>query len=362
MRSMKSALLVSSFGGPRSRSEIEPFLRALFSDRDAIRLPAGAILQAPLASWVARRRAPRSAAQYAEIGGASPITKTTKAQAAGLRDRLGSRGINAPVIIGMRYTSPTIAHAVDRAIELGIDRLVVLALYPQYSISTSGSAFNAVARRLSERGKGEIETDFIPAFYRLPGYLQAMAGRIVRALSDAPDDAHLLFSAHGVPVRYVRRLGDPYARQIQETIGLLLPRVETVLGRELDASLAWQSRVGPIRWLGPSTEEAIRSLAASGVRALVVVPISFVCDHLETLYEIDIEYARSARELGIKHFTRTEALDADSRFLDALADAVAPALRGAGRALCEICLLPLPAGGGGDQTCRECGYPRASWR
>ena len=291
------------------------------------------------------------------------MAKTTKAQAAGLRDRLAARGISSPVIVGMRYTSPTIAHAVDRALEAGIERLVVLALYPQYSISTSGSAFNAVARRLAERrGGGEVETHFIPAFYRLPGYLQAMAARIVRALGDAPDDAHLLFSAHGVPLRYVRRLGDPYARQIQETIGLLLPRVETVLGRELSASLAWQSRVGPIRWLGPSTEEAIGSLAASGVSALVVVPISFVCDHLETLYEIDIEYGDLARDLGITHFARTKALDTDAAFLDALADAVAPALRGAGRALCEICLLPLPAGGECDRTCRECGYPRAPWR
>ncbi len=362
MRAMQSALLVSSFGGPRAIDQVRPFLEALFSDRDAIRLPLGPILQRPLARWIARRRAPRSAAQYRAIGGASPLPRITLEQSATLEARLRARGNDALVFTGMRYGTPGIGDALDAALAAGARRIVCLALYPQYSIATTGSAFNAVARHLAGRRDPPPRLHFVPAFYRSPGYLDALAERIATALRAAPGGSHLLFSAHGIPAAYARRLGDPYPRQIQETVALVLPRIEALLGAPIESSLAWQSRVGPARWIGPSTAARIRSLAREERRSVVVAPISFVCDHLETLFEIDIEYARLAAEVGITHFSRSAALDGHPRFLDALVEAVAPALAGDVPPCCEICLLPLQPRREGRCACHDCGHRPPLWR
>lgn len=362
MRSMQTALLLLNFGGPRNLEEVEPFLRELFADHDAIRLPTGRRLQGWLAQRIARRRAPRVMEQYARIGGESPLYATTLRQAEAVGEQLQDRGHELGIFVGMRYTEPSIGRAVDEALAAGATRLICLALYPQYSIATTGSAFNAVVRHLGRQRRKTPSIHFVPAFYRQPGYIEALCDRIGTALDAAPVDAHLLFSAHGLPVSYLRRLRDPYARQIQETVALILQELRSSRGHCPPFQLSWQSRVGPTRWLSPATRTVLSSLGAANVPAVVVAPISFAGDHLETLYEIDIELAEVARAAGMVNFLRVPALDLHPRFVDALCDVLTPALQGEQAPLCERCLLPCPAHHRGRRRCRDCGYALPFWR
>ncbi|MEG3976491.1 ferrochelatase, partial [Microcoleus sp. herbarium8] len=202
-----------------------------------------------------------------------------------------------------------------------IEHLTILPLYPQFSISTSGSSF----RQLEEMwGKdpalSEIEYTAIPSWYQRPGYIQAMSELIAQELDNSPhpDRVHIFFSAHGVPLSYVEEAGDPYQREIEDCTRLIMEH----LNRSNEHTLAYQSRVGPVEWLKPYTEDAITELAESGVEDLLVVPISFVSEHIETLQEIDMEYRELAEESGIENFYRVPALNTHPVFIEALADLV----------------------------------------
>ncbi len=317
-------VLLLNLGGPEKLEDVQPFLFNLFSDPEIIRIPFP-VLQKPLAWFISSRRAKTSQANYQQIGGGSPLRRITEEQGAALKAKLQAQGKDAEVFVGMRYWHPFTEEAVARIKRENLEKLVVLPLYPQYSISTSGSSFRLLEQLWQNDPKlAPIDYTLITSWYARPGYVEAMAGLIRTELDKLPnpDGAHIFFSAHGVPVSYVEDFGDPYQREIEHCTELIMQ----ALGRPNEHTLAYQSRVGPIEWLQPYTEDAIQDLAQKGVNDLVVVPISFVSEHIETLQEIDIEYREIAEEAGIEGFHRVPALDTDETFIADLAAMVNEAI------------------------------------
>jgi ferrochelatase len=317
-------ILLFNLGGPERLEDVRPFLYNLFSDPEIINLPA--VLRKPLAAFIAVTRAPKSRGYYAKIGGGSPLRRDTEAQGEALVARLAERGVEARAYVGMRAWRPFIHEAVEAMQRDGVTEAVVLPLYPQFSVSTTGSSTQELYRVLwnGTGGLRGVRRHYVTRWYDNPKYVDAVARRIEAELPKFPDPdgVHLLFTAHSIPLSYIER-GDPYDRHTRETVRLVLER----LGRPLDHTLAYQSKVGPVKWLEPSTNDTIPALAARGVEQLLAIPISFVSDHIETLYEIDILYRDLAREAKIPHFRRTEALGLDPGFIDCLADLVEERLR-----------------------------------
>ena len=320
----RTGVLLLNLGGPDQLDDVRPFLFNLFSDPEIIRLPFP-WLQKPLAWLISTSRAKKSQENYRAIGGGSPLRRITEEQAQALQESLEQKGEEAGIYIGMRYWHPFTEEAIAKIKRDRIDRLVILPLYPQFSISTSGSSFRLLEKIWQEDPYlRPINYTVIRSWYEQPGYLQAMAQLIATELDQCenPDNVHIFFSAHGVPVSYVEEAGDPYQKEIEACTSLIM---ET-LSRPNPYTLAYQSRVGPVEWLKPYTEEAIIELGKDGVKDMVVVPISFVSEHIETLEEIDIEYREVAEESGIHNFRRVPALNTHPVFIDALADLVVDAL------------------------------------
>jgi ferrochelatase len=313
----KTAVLLLQMGGPDSLEAVEPFLLNLFSDRDIIRL-GPAFLQPILARWIARRRAPKVEAQYEKIGGRSPIRELTAAQACALEERLGQEFRCFPA---MRYWRPSTIEALAAVKKAGISRLVALPLYPHFSRATTGSSFNELRRVLALSGV-EFSLSTIEGFYNHPRYIEALARSIDEGIKLFPEgeEVSLLFSAHSLPVSFIES-GDPYLSQVEETVRLVME-----LFPNCRHHLAFQSKAGPVKWLEPATEETIARLAVEGCRNLLIVPVSFVCDHIETLYEIDVTYATLAQERGILRFHRAPSLNASPLFIDCLSDLVRTAV------------------------------------
>jgi protoporphyrin/coproporphyrin ferrochelatase len=313
-------VLLLNLGGPEQLSDVRPFLFNLFSDPEIIRIPIAA-LQKPLAWIISTSRAKKSQANYEKIGGGSPLRRITDEQARAIETQLRLQGEDAKVYVGMRYWHPFTEDALAEIKRDEIEQLVILPLYPQFSISTSGSSFRLIEKIWRENPQLQPpEYTVIADWYKEPGYLQAMTGLIATEIDKCPqpDQAHVFFSAHGVPVSYVEEAGDPYQAEIEDCTKVIMQ----ALGRTNDYSLAYQSKVGPIEWLQPYTEDAIVGLAERGITDLVVVPISFVSEHIETLEEIDIEYRELAEEAGIHTFNRVPALDTNPIFIQALVDLV----------------------------------------
>ncbi|MFN6465891.1 MAG: ferrochelatase [Nostoc sp. DedVER02] len=318
-------VLLLNLGGPDKLEDVGPFLYNLFSDPEIIRLPFR-WLQKPLAWFIASRRTRTSQENYKQIGGGSPLRRITEAQGEALKEQLGHLGQEANIYVGMRYWHPYTEEAIAQITQDNIEHLVILPLYPQFSISTSGSSFRLLDKLWREDPKLQpIEYTVIPSWYKQPGYLQAMAQLIAQELEQFPnpDEVHIFFSAHGVPKSYVEEAGDPYQQEIEECTALIMQ----TLNRPNAHTLAYQSRVGPVEWLQPYTEDALKELGAQGVKDLVVVPISFVSEHIETLQEIDIEYREVAEESGIHNFRRVPAPNTHPVFINALADLVMDALK-----------------------------------
>jgi protoporphyrin/coproporphyrin ferrochelatase len=317
-------VLLLNLGGPDKLEDVRPFLYNLFADPEIIRLPFP-WLQSPLAWLISTLRAKKSRANYKEIGGGSPLRRITEEQAQALQEQLRRRGQDVSVYIGMRYWHPFTEEAIARIKRDQIDQLVILPLYPQFSISTSGSSFRLL-EQLWENDPvlQKINYTVIPSWYDRPGYLQAMADLIAQQIDQfaSPNDFHVFFSAHGVPVSYVEEAGDPYQQEVEECVALIMK----TLDRPNAHTLAYQSRVGPVEWLKPYTEDALEELAAEGVKNLAVVPISFVSEHIETLQEIDMEYREVAEEAGIHRFERVPALNTHPIFIGELATMVTDAL------------------------------------
>ena len=323
-------ILLLNLGGPERIQDVGPFLYNLFADPEIIRLP-NPVLQKPLAWLISTLRSNKSKEAYRSIGGGSPLRRITEQQARELQSLLRQRGVDATSYVAMRYWHPFTESAVADIKADGIDEVVVLPLYPHFSISTSGSSFRELQRlrQMDERFEA-LPLRCIRSWYDHPGYVRSMAELIaeqVRA-SDDVEKAHIFFSAHGVPKSYVEEAGDPYQQEIQACAALIMAELETIVGHPNPHTLAYQSRVGPVEWLKPYTEEALEELGRAKTQDLVVVPISFVSEHIETLEEIDIEYRELATESGVVNFRRVRALDTYPPFIAGLADLVVASLEG----------------------------------
>ncbi|MCA6574642.1 MAG: ferrochelatase [Pseudanabaena sp.] len=321
-------VLLLNLGGPEKLDDVYLFLYNLFADPEIIRLPIP-FLQKPIASLIAASRAPISQENYRLIGGGSPLRQITEEQGENIENVLQRNGIEAKVYVGMRYWHPYTTEAIAKIKEDGITRLVVLPLYPQYSISTSGSSL----KQLDDLWENDpalqaIERITIQSWYDRTGYIRAMNELIDAKLQKFgdPEDVHIFFSAHGVPVRYVTEYNDPYQSEMENCVDGIMKALRRDYHRYNAHTLAYQSRVGPVEWLQPYTEEAIHNLAKRGIKNLLVVPISFVSEHIETLQEIDIEYREVAEESGIHNFDRVPALNSHPVFINDLAELIMESL------------------------------------
>ncbi len=311
----KLAVVLLNLGGPDSLEGIEPFLKNLFSDPDIFKIPFG---QKWFAKIISKKRAPIVAEQYNKIGGKSPINEWTETQRKMLEAALRKDNINADVFTAMRYWKPLTEETVRKVEDGGYEKIILLPLYPHYSVSTTGSSFNEWKRRY----KGdESKVIFIERFFNDGKYIDALNERIDKTLmkfgESIRSEVVILFSAHGTPVSMVKK-GDPYSREIDETVRLVMKRRND----RREYRLAYQSKVGPVKWLEPSTDKMIETLAAEGRKHLLVVPISFTSDHIETLFELDIEYRRVAENCGIENYVVMEGLNDSPLFIEALKEIV----------------------------------------
>jgi len=318
----KTGVLLFNLGGPDTLADVEPFLVNLFSDRDIIELPLGPLAQPLIARLIAKVRGPSVRRNYASIGGGSPQLRLTRDQARALEARLNRDADRFRVAIAMRYWRPTTEEALRSLAADGIERLVTLTLFPHFSRATTGSSERELTRVLScPEWSGRFEVQGIDRYPEEPLYLDALADTVRQALSGFPAEARegvaLLFSAHGLPQRFIDA-GDPYVRETEATVAGILARL-AVKNRH---ALAYQSRTGPVKWIGPGTPETIAELARAGVREVLVVPVSFVCDHIETLYEVDQLFAEDAKRAGIRDYRRSPALNTHPLFIEALAGLV----------------------------------------
>jgi len=307
-----TGVLLLNMGGPDTLNSVRPFLFRLFSDSDLIPLPAGAITQ-PIFAWaVSGLRARKVRRYYEEIGGGSPIGKITETQRAALEDALRNTGGNYKVYVGMRYWYPISKHAALEMKEDGVSRIIALPLYPQYCAVTTGSSLKDLRRWLSWAGCSFRLTE-IRSYPEHPGYISALTETVAKAMQGIDREGmFILFSAHGIPERLVRG-GDPYRAETEATVAAVMRSFP-----EIPHSLSWQSRTGREPWLSPDTMDEVARLAAEKVRSLIVVPVSFVSDNIETLHELDIRLAAYSAKMGIQSFHRAPALNDSPLFIEAL--------------------------------------------
>lgn len=320
LNSDRIAVVLFQLGGPDSLDAIEPFLFNLFMDPDIIDFPLARFVRWPLARFISSRRSQKVAINYAAIGGKSPILELTMAQASALQTELNKK-FPTTVFVAMRYWNPLTADVAE-AIHAGqFKNIVLLPLYPQYSITTSGSSINEWNRQCDRIGMKDVRQEIVHHFYNNPDYISAIVENINTALSRfegiPPDDIHILFSAHGVPVSIVEK-GDPYQKHIEATVRLVSERG----GWACPQTLCYQSKVGPAQWIKPSLNETIDRIGAAGVKNVLIVPVAFLTDHIETLHEIDIETRHRAKELGIERFEMMPALNSHPKLIRALAGEV----------------------------------------
>ncbi|MBL8670609.1 MAG: ferrochelatase [Alphaproteobacteria bacterium] len=309
------AVVLFNLGGPDSPDAVRPFLRNLFSDPAIIRIPQP--FRWLLARLISRRRAPTAQAVYARIGGRSPLLENTRAQAAALAAALKTAMPDTEnrVVVAMRYWHPFAAEAAAELKRFQPERIVLLPLYPQYSTTTSASSLTDWAAAASAAGL-KAATRTACCYPTEPGFVAAAATEIRKTLSAAPAGmpVRILFSAHGLPQKIVDA-GDPYQWQVERSAAAI---AEALALPALDSVVCYQSRVGPLKWIGPATEDEIRRAGAEG-RAVVLFPIAFVSEHSETLVELDIEYRELAEHAGVPWFGRARTVSLAPEFIDALA-------------------------------------------
>jgi protoporphyrin/coproporphyrin ferrochelatase len=312
-------VILFQLGGPDTLEAIQPFLYNLFCDPDIIDFPFARIGRKPLAKLISTTRARRVEHHYSVLGGGSPIRRHTEQQARALETELRDHGIDAHCFVAMRYWHPFTQQAVEQLERIACDDVVLLPLYPQYSSTTTGSSLNEWRRLF----KSDLPVHRIETFYRHPAYLDAVAEKVNDALSrfPLPQRPEIVFSAHSIPMSVIEK-GDPYQRQIEETVGLLMERGQW----RNPYRLCYQSKVGASRWLQPSLHQTLRQLSSEQIREVCIVPVAFVSDHVETLGEIDHEARQEAYRLGITQFEMSAGLNDSRRFIQALGEIVEQAL------------------------------------
>ncbi|MGI9645469.1 MAG: ferrochelatase [Ilumatobacteraceae bacterium] len=316
----RTGVIVAQLGGPAHLDQVEPFIKSIFADPDLVPLPGGRRTRSVFSALVARLRAPRVRARYDAIGGGSPIIETTRQQADALADELGARGHDVIVAVAHRHSFPDTEAAVDAVLAAGGDRLLLLPLFPQYSRATTGSSESELRRVVAARGS-DVPLRVVRSWCDHPSYLDLQARLVDEMLDTVPveqsDGGLVVYSAHGLPERTVER-GDPYVEEVEATVADVTGRLQ----RPVEHQIAFQSRTGPIKWVGPDVREVIQAAATDGRPWVGVVPISFVSEHLETLHELDIELAGLAHEVGLGDFVRSRCPDVRPEVGPVLADIV----------------------------------------
>ena len=320
------AIVLFNLGGPDRPESVQPFLFNLFNDPAIISAPTA--LRWLLAKLMARRRTPVARAIYDHLGGGSPLLANTEAQARALEPLLQDLG-TARCFIAMRYWNPLIEEAAAAVKRFGPDRILLLPLYPQFSTTTTGSSWRAWQRAARAAGLA-APTTLLCCYPRQAGFVQAIAALVREglAVAAAAGRPRLLFSAHGLPKRIVAR-GDPYQWQVEQSCAAVV----AALGRsDLDWGVCYQSRVGPLEWIGPATDAEIARAGQEGV-PVVLVPIAFVSEHSETLVELDIEYGKLALRAGVPAYIRVPTVSVAPAFIEGLGGLVRRALESGGSAL-----------------------------
>jgi len=337
----KTGILMLNMGGPSSLDEVGEFLSRLFHDKDLIPLPA----QKQLAPFIATRRTPKIIEQYRKIGGGSPIRMWTELQGermVEILDKVSPESAPHKAYVGFRYANPLTEDALSQMERDGVERGIAFTQYPQYSCSTTGSSLNAVYKYYNKLNvPSKIEWSVIDRWPTHQGLIQAFAQTITEELEKFPpevkDDVVIVFSAHSLPMSVINR-GDPYPQEVAATV----QRVMETLGFSHTYRLCWQSKVGPLPWLGPQTDDSIKGLVNNGNKNILLVPIAFTSDHIETLHELDLEYADElAQEVGVENIRRSNAMNDNKIFIQALADLVRTHIK-SGEACSKQLLLRCP--------------------
>lgn len=321
MAGTDTAVVLMNLGGPDKLEDVEGFLYNIFSDPDVIQLPLGFLWQNALARRIAKKRAHESQENYRKIGGKSPILPLTRDQGRALEAKLGP---GFKTYVAMRAWTPTTAQAVDALVADGARRIVALPLYPHRARAMSVSSMRELYRVLAQK-RVDLPVHEICCFPKEEGFLDAWAGNVRATLETVAADrraaAHVLFSAHGLPQSVVDA-GDPYLEHVKLTVAGVMAKV----GADRPHSLAFQSRATGAKWLEPATQDELAALAAKGVRDVVVVPIAFVTEHIETLFELDMLIRDHALSVGIQGYHRVPAPNDADPLIGALADLVRRAL------------------------------------
>jgi ferrochelatase len=305
-----TAVVLLNLGGPLRQADVEPFMYKLFADAEIVRFPGPRFLQPLYATLLSKGRAREVRGRYQEIGGGSPILAQTAAQAAALRQALRASGRSEPVKILFRYAAPRAAGLLRALRAQGIRRLLPVTLYPHDCRGTTGSSLSELGREAAAQG-----LELLPGVLHYatdPHYLDSLAAPLEAALRLRPE-ATVVFSAHSLPAKAVER-GDPYQREITATVEALKARLGDLPG---GYRLAYQSKVGPIRWLEPELGGVLKTL---GGRDLIVLPVSFVSEHIETLHELDILFREVARAAGVRSYHRLPAPGVHPSFIRCLCE------------------------------------------
>ncbi|KAA3636270.1 MAG: ferrochelatase [Calditrichaeota bacterium] len=295
----KVCVVLLGMGGPNNLSDIKSFLYNIFSDREIIQLPGGAIFQKPFAKMISSLRYKSVQDNYRKIGGSSPLFKWTTAQKDNIEFSLAPVYAGFEVFIAMRYFHPLTADTIKTINSRGFNKVIVLPMYPQYCKATTGSSFNVFQTELKKYP--DIKAEYINDFHDNQKYIELMREYIDNNIQD---DEILMFSAHSIPQKFVDE-GDPYVDQVRKTANLAADKRDFIL--------SFQSRTGPVKWVGPDTVDETKRLISEG-KKLFIVPISFVCDHIETLFELDIELKEFVDEKYQKNIRRMPMFNDDKNF------------------------------------------------
>jgi ferrochelatase len=317
---MKIGIVLCNLGGPRDLQDVQPFLYRLFTDEEIIPIRLKGIWRKAFAYTISYLRAKKTRKKYALIGGKSPINENTEKQRTALQKYLLTHFSEHTfeVVIAMRFGFPNAVQAFEALEKFQPEKIIILPLYPHYSYNTTQAAIDIFQRICTEKGyKNPVHT--IKTYHTHPLYVQAINERINEQLKQVhnTENTILLFSAHGVPVREIAK-GDPYQKHIEESVQAIMQARK----HDFPHLLSYQSRVGPMEWLKPYTHEVLQELSQKKVHNVIIIPISFVSDHLETLYEIGVEYVQLAKKLNIPHVSFTEGLNDHPLFIMALASLI----------------------------------------
>jgi protoporphyrin/coproporphyrin ferrochelatase len=311
---MKKAVILFNLGGPDKLESVEPFLFNLFNDPEILSIPS--IFRYPLAKFISKRRAPIAKNIYKEIGNKSPILELTQEQSTSLENSLSTKG-NYKCFVVMRCWHPRAKDVIKKVKEFNPEEIILLPLYPQFSAATSGSSINEW-NDLCKKESFNIKTKIICCYPTENNFVKSHANLIKKTIQNVENkNFKLLFSAHGLPEIKIKK-GDPYQWQVEETVKKIMMELKD---ENLDHTISYQSRVGPLKWIGPSTDDEIIKYAKEK-KGIVIVPVAFVSEHSETLVELDIEYKKLAEENGCSFYKRVPALGIEENFIKGLSELV----------------------------------------